>query len=317
MNRTKCDCCVIIPFCRVDDVLRQCVGILVATSCDVRICLVVDGPECPDADIAPFTGNGRVVVLRQKQRQGPGAARNLGIRYCRENGINHIILLDSDCVAEPGFIEAHMDLHEKYPHVACIGCGILGKGKGLWASIDRVASWFTSIPALPARAVGALYHIPTTNMSLKLDALPMDGDLFDERLRTGEDILFLRALKKSGTAMRFEPEPVVTHFDRESFGAMLIHQFRWALHTYSVRAETPAKPATRFLLSLLQIPLVPFSSLAMTALTVWPWIRVSPRYFAFAPVLWLLYIVKAFGVAAGTLVPALAMRKPIPTKRGP
>jgi GT2 family glycosyltransferase len=284
-------------------------ALLTACPLDVRICMVVDGQGCGDASLEPFSSDPRVVVLRSDRRRGPGAARNIGVRWCRTQGIDLVVLLDSDCMPEPGFIEDHVKLHEKFSHTACIGCGIRGTGKGAWAAIDGMASWFTSIPELPSRNVGSIYHIPTTNMSFKLNKLAMDGDLFDEKLRTGEDIMFLKHLRKSGIHMLYEPRPVVRHHDRERFTDMITHQFRWALHTYSVRSGNTGTLSSRLFLALVQVPLVPFTAFAMASLNLWPWIRVSWKTIWFFPALFLLYLVKSAGIITGTVAPGLALRR--------
>ena len=308
MTASRPLCCILIPFCILDDIMRQCLTQLMASGQNIRICLVVDGTDCADAELRPFSSDGRVVVLRRDRRGGPGAARNMGVRWCREQGIDLVVLLDSDCVPGPDFIDGHLRLHERFTDAACIGCGIRGEGIGPWAAIDGVASWFTSIPELPARRVGSVYHIPTTNMSFKLSRLPMQGDLFNEKLRTGEDIMFLRQLAAKRIKMLYEPYPVVLHHDRQRFAEMIIHQFRWALHTYSVRSPNSVSPVLRLFYSLVQAPLVPFTAMAMTALTLWPWIRVSLKYALFFPAIFILALIKSAGIIAGTLAPGLALR---------
>jgi glycosyltransferase involved in cell wall biosynthesis len=302
-------CCVLIPFQAVHSTMEHCLARLTACPLDMRICLIADGTECSESALDRLSPDPRVVVLRLNRRRGPGAARNLGIRWCRTQGIDLIVLLDSDCVPDPGFIEEHIRLHEKFTHAACIGCGIRGTGKGAWAAIDGMASWFTSIPELGARSVGSVYHIPTTNMSFKLSRLAMRHNLFDETLRTGEDIMFLKHLRESRVQMLYEPRPVVCHHDRERFTDMIMHQFRWALHTYPVRSGNTGTPFYRLFLALIQVPLAPFTALAMTTLNLWPWIRVSWKYMWFSPALYLLYLIKSAGIIAGTIAPGLALRQ--------
>lgn len=92
-----------------------------------------------------------------------------------------------------------------------------GVGDGIWATLDNLMSWFTSIPHTPLRDVDGLYHIPTTNMSLKLNVLSQESPLFDAHLRTGEDVQFVQRLRRAGYKLMFSPQPEISHYDRQSF----------------------------------------------------------------------------------------------------
>jgi hypothetical protein len=169
-------------------------------------------------------------------------------------------------------------------------------------------SWFTSLPGAPPREVGGPVHIPTTNMSLKIEKLPNRREIFMERLRTGEDVAFLKTLHAAEQRVVFRPQPVIYHYDRTTSSSFIQHQWRWALHTYVVRIGTSRRSALqRFALAAMFFFLIPVFALLSTGLNVRPWLRRSPGYLLYSPVVLLVYIVKGFGVLLGICQPGLAL----------
>lgn len=301
-------CCVLIPYRDGIDVLTECLSSLLdGLPADAAILLVDDGSVSDQSALSSGLKDSRVAVLRNETSLGPAAARNRGIAWCRERGVEILILLDSDCVPERGFIAGHIQLHGKRQDVVCIGGGIRGKGRGFWARCDCIASWFTSLPESGARNVGPLVHIPTTNMSLKLQRLPFTGDLFNERLRTGEDVEFLRRLMAAGGKVVFSPTPVVEHRDRDDFRGFMRHQYRWAVHTYVVRSGEKHGPAVRAVLGIAFFLLIPAYALVSSVLNVVPWLKVSPANILWWPLLFVLYSIKGLGVVEGILFPSYAL----------
>jgi len=285
--------------------LKDSVGALARDLPEGAGILLVDdgsssGPDIHDADP-------RVHVLRHEKSQGPAAARNTGIRWCLERGTELLILLDSDCIPEPGFVATHVRLNEENPEAVCIGGAIRGVGKGVWARLDGICSWFTSMPGSSPRRAGKLYHIPTTNMSIKLKQLPENARFFDARLRTGEDVEFMNRLHASGAEIMFFPIPLVTHMDREDFKGFLAHQYRWGLHTYAVRLKGRKKTGSRLLLAAAFALLLPAYAFATSLINLVPWLRVSVAYVFYWPVLFLVYAYKGIGVLEGILKPERAL----------
>ncbi|MBX9635781.1 MAG: glycosyltransferase family 2 protein, partial [Magnetospirillum sp.] len=181
--------CVLIPFLgRFDQVARAAMALLAQAGPATRLVLIDDGSQPPAAQAAPLArilADSRVTLLRHESNLGVAQARNTGLAQARAHGAEIVIMLDSDCIPGPDFLAAHLALHAAHPEAACIGGAIVGRGQGLWAALDRVMSWCHSVPGQSLHAVHHPYHLPTTNMSLKLARLPLRA--FDSRLRTGED----------------------------------------------------------------------------------------------------------------------------------
>lgn len=313
INRTRN--CVLIPYTRWSGVLQASVEHLLALDRDdTTILLVDDSPAGADPLPVPVAGHPRVVRLRSTSNRSPAAARNLGIRWCRGQGITLVVLLDSDCVPQKDIVEEHLTHHRNHPDAVCIGGAIAGVGTGVWAKLDNAASWFTSLPESPPRIVSRIYHIPTTNMSLDLTALPVAGDLFDERLRTGEDVKFVRRLLTLRQRILYFPTPVVQHHDRETFGSFLVHQYGWGLHAYRARYEGTDHLLVRFLLVCVFLPAIPLFAVVATVLNLIPLVRTAPREsLVYVVPLYLLYLWKGLAVAHGIIHPGAAA----PKRNGP
>jgi glycosyltransferase involved in cell wall biosynthesis len=271
------------------------------------VLLIDDGSIFIQPEIEIFFDDKRIHVLRHETPHGPAAARNTGIKWCRDRKIQIVVLLDSDCIPEPKFVDIHVRLHKENQDAVCIGGAIQGVGRGIWANLDRVASWFTSIPGSPPRKVTGLYHIPTTNMSLKLQQLPLNGNLFDCTLRTGEDVKFVKELRKAGGEIIFSPVPVVRHFDREKFRDFFCHQYRWGLHTYAMRFGGRGSPLLRTLLALAFAPLIPAFALLSALTNMVPLTKASKLNWIYFPPLLLLYFCKGIAVAEGIIRPERAI----------
>jgi glycosyltransferase involved in cell wall biosynthesis len=277
----------------------------------VQVVLIDDGSETPATDhriLQDYLQDPRVHLLQHAENRGAAAARNTGIQWCRTQGIELVILLDSDCVVKPGFVEAHCRLHVEYPHIACIGAAIQGLGAGLWAELDKVISWTTSIPGSPMRSVNGMYHIPTTNMSLKLSHLPRDLARFDARLRTGEDVVFVQKLQQAGISILFHPTPEIEHVDRDTLKGLLDHQYRWGLHTYTVRSNlAQVNHLQRWILALGFGLCIPIYACLGSWLILWPWMAQSLFYGRYYLPLVLVYLVKGLAVLEGIWDPDKAL----------
>lgn len=308
MNSDK-PLCILIPYKERIESVASCLDALLCNlSSDAVIVLVDDNSASDQSLLKRFRSDQRIVFLRHEQQRGAASTKNTGIRWCRSHGVSIVILLDSDCFAGPDFVEKHIMLHNTYPDVVCIGGSIRGEGRGLWAKLDGIASWFTSIPNSPERKVGRLYHIPTTNMSLKLRSISIGDNLFDERLITGEDVEFLGRLRRTNENILFSPVPCVAHADRTDLRGFLRHHFLWGVHTYAVRfGIREGALLQRILLASLLVVTLPLFALSGSLITLYPWLRQSPGYLLYFPPMFALWFVKTVGVIIGTCNPARAM----------
>jgi glycosyltransferase involved in cell wall biosynthesis len=302
---------VIVPFKDDFGSLARCLASALAGLPDGARLIVIDDGSCrdPSADpaLGPIFTHPAVVILRHGRNRGPAAARNSGLDWCWENDVDTAILLDADCVAPADFVQRHLACHHAHPEALGVGGAIEGIGDGLWSRLDEILSWFTSVPR-PDCEVDSPYHLPTTNLSLKLR--PGCGQLlrFAERLRTGEDVALFRELRRAGEIVRFTSLPRIVHFDRTTFAAVLRHQYRWGLHTFVVRfGGDDATAALRLAFALGFILLAPAYAVLATWLNMRLWLAYRTHDWPFVPLVYLAYLVKAVAVVHGAIVPEIAL----------
>ncbi|PZO44179.1 MAG: hypothetical protein DCF19_02975 [Pseudanabaena frigida] len=311
LNQIYTKCCIVIPYKDSSHILARCLNSLLSSiPLTTSIVVIDDGSQISgktDPHLVDFWRDRRLNLLQHSQNLGAGAARNTGIQWCYEQGIEIVVLLDSDCSVQSGFVESHCQLHDRYPEVMVFGGAICGIGKGIWANVDNLMSWFTSIPNSPMREVKGIYHIPTTNMSLKLKMLDREIPLFDIHLRTGEDVRLVKRLRSNGYKLMFSPQPEISHYDRQGFADFLQHQYRWGLHTFVLRFPNyQHNKLVRFLLVPLFILLLPLFAIAASSVSIAPWLRQSLKYLWYFPIVFCVYLWKGLAVIVGTCNPQLA-----------
>lgn len=310
--------CVIIPFFERLDQVHRCVSELVTQRLPgTMILLINDGTPVSAVrqglrDLLTEPG---VHLVHHEQNQGVSAARNTAIDWCRERGVEIVLMIDSDCLPGAGFISQHLALHQNYPDAACFGCGVIGVGKTFWAKLDKVMSWVHSVPYGQIRAVHHPYHLPTTNFSIKMSMLKGPEPAFDGRLLTGEDALLIRRLRKAGRPVLFSPEPHIYHFDRETFVDVFKHHYIWGYHQYFVQLNQDISPRCfnpwyRAVFLIAFIPCLPLFALLGAVLNLKPWLRHKPNYLLLFPLVLLLWLGKAVAVAEAAARPAQCIRHP-------
>ena len=303
---------VMVPFLNRFDKLANCAShLLNQMDSGGRLILIDDGSQDdPQSDlkIQNLLGDARVVLLSHPENLGVAAARNTGVEWCRQQGIEILIMIDSDCEPLSNFVAEHLRLHRDFPEVACFGGGIVGRGRGFWARLDNVTTWVHSVPEGPIHDVKDPYHLPTTNMSLKLSHLPTDGPAFDARLITGEDAVLVRELRTRGEQIKFSPQPMIFHQDRETFGSVLWHHYQYGRHQYFVQLGGHLSPRCfKVWYRLLFLPFfllaAPGFALLGSILNIKPWLIRSPSYLRFYPFILGLWIAKSFAVLESAIRP--------------
>lgn len=277
---------------------------LVATA---TVAIVVDDashiPLAETAATRELLADPNVRVVRRSQAGGPGAARNEGLRLARQLGAEIAVLLDSDCIPPPDYVRTHLAHHRAMPDAVCVGGAVVGFGDGFWSRVDAAMSWFTSMPGMPAREVRFPVHIPTLNMSVKLDSI----DPFVEGLRyAGEDALFVINLLRKGRRVVYAGSPELRHFDRTGFVGVFQHQFRWGYHTYWIRVGFNTSLAKRTLFALGILVAAPAYAALASYYILSAWLRQHPSDWTLAPAVFALSAAKSISAALGALFPSTA-----------
>lgn len=156
----------------------------------------------------------RFIYLRQAPRQGPGAARNLGLTHASGE---IIVFTDSDCVPAPEWLaELYRELGD--PSVGIVG----GKVDGLGAKhvSGQTVSFLMSsaLGAAGARDPRSVIHMRfyprTCNLAVRSDLARAVGG-FPASFH-GEDLEFSHKVLRTGASARFVPSAVVLHNEQRT-----------------------------------------------------------------------------------------------------
>lgn len=306
--------CVIIPFFNRVDQVHTCLQQLLAQALpDTEFLLVDDASTDNLIELDELLYGKGVFLIRHPRNEGVSAARNSALQWCRERGHAVVIMIDSDCIPGPDFIETHVRLHVEMPEVACVGAAIVGRGSSVWSRLDGVASWVHAAPHYRQHEVEHPYHLPTTNFSVKLSMLPDRPFVFDERLCTGEDCLLIRELRRQGLLVLFSPSPVIYHRDRERLLDVLRHHYKWGHHQYFIQLGRDISPyvfnpAYRIVFLLVFFWLWPLYSLTGATLNIVPWLSTRLGYLSYAPGVFALWLCKGIAVMEAALRPRSVLR---------
>lgn len=230
---------IIVPCYNAERHIRRCIDGVLAQRYPHREIVIVDDAST-DGTRAILSAYPDVKVVEYGENRGPAYARNRGIAA---SGGDLLVFLDSDCeVDDPDWLGRHVAAHADDADVI-VGGGIHGVGRGVVARADRYCHWLTNIPhserrvislGTPRRRVRFSRHLVTTNMSLSRATWTRVG-AFDETLPTGEDVEFCERALVRGLSLRFEPDIVVRHHDRECLGDFVRCFFRAGLDRVPAR----------------------------------------------------------------------------------
>ncbi|MBI2456225.1 MAG: glycosyltransferase [candidate division NC10 bacterium] len=172
--------------------------------------------------LAAFANGRPGVMLLREARRGPAPARNAGIRAAAGE---ILAFLDSDCVAEPGWLGALLPAFED-PTIGA-AAGRLG-----WTPPETLAELFSSLFTLQSPGAGARYArwtpggggFPTANLAVRRRLAEELGG-FAENTIAGEDHDLCARIYAAGYTLQYLPEAVVQHHHRVTFRAMLRQGF--------------------------------------------------------------------------------------------
>ena len=202
-----------------------------------------------------------VIFFHYEQKTDPGTARNKGMQM---SSGDPVLFIDSDCRANPDWIEKMVSLHQNYSYEAIGGAVLNGNphsSEAAWAGY--LAEFREFLPGLQA---GTVDHIPTCNISYKREALSKVG-WFNPRYYPQEDLEFNYRLRRMGMHIYFDPDVRVHHHHREKIKAFFGHQKKVGKITSRMLRILPlsgAFLARRPLLAVLMAPFLPLMKFIRT-----------------------------------------------------
>jgi len=185
------------------------------TLLDFEVIIVEDGSEITCKDVVEKYAKVLDLKYLHKENEGPGQARNYGAERCQGQ---FLIILDSDCVLPPGYLQAVEDELSQNP---CDAFGGPDRAHESFSPVQKainysMTSFFTTGGIRGGRKqMDKKFYPRSFNMGVQSQLYQRLGGF--SPMRFGEDIDFSIRIYKSGARCRLFPEAWVWHKRRTDF----------------------------------------------------------------------------------------------------
>jgi len=241
----------------------------------------------------------RKIKFIAQKNQGPGAARNTGIKKAKGK---FIYFLDSDCELPKKTVKLLYKYIRKNKKIGAVGgsLDLPPKEKSVWAIADHYSSWYHHNPHRPS---GKIRSNPTANLLVRKDIFKKTG-LFRTNVTSAEDVDFGLNVYKASYEFHAQNKAFVYHYNRPTLKGFLRHAMKWGYNNPFVRGKNPyAKYHYMFPDSLPLALLYFFPSLfAHYAYIQYKWLRMKVfKSIIYSPLILLHCISYQVGVILGTI----------------
>jgi mycofactocin system glycosyltransferase len=224
---------IVVPVRDREGELAACLASLRAVRYPRRLLDVV---VVDDGSARPSAVPGGVRLLRLPASLGPAGARNAG---AREASGEVLAFVDSDCLADPGWLQALVpELADA--EVAAVGGRILAASERSW--LERYEAVRSPLDLGPARAIAGpgrpVPYLVTANLLVRRADFERTGG-FDERLRWGEDVELCWRLHRAGRRLVYQPAGQVRHRHRDGVRAFASTRASYARSEAALLARHP------------------------------------------------------------------------------
>lgn len=218
---------LIIPvYNRPDEVDELLASLEAQTMKDFEVVVVEDGSAIPCQHIVKEHASGLALRYYRKDNSGPGQSRNYGAE--RSQG-EYLIVLDSDCVLPPGYLQAVEDELRSRP---CDAFGGPDRAHDSFSPVQKainysMTSFFTTGGIRGGKKKLDKFYPRSFNMGIRADLYRRLGGF--SAMRFGEDIDFSIRIFRSGASCRLFPEAWVWHKRRTD-----LHKFFKQVHNSGI-----------------------------------------------------------------------------------
>jgi glycosyltransferase involved in cell wall biosynthesis len=213
---------IIVPvFNRPDEVDELLESLSSQTLKDFEVVIVEDGSQIPCKDVCDKYANILDLHYYFKENSGPGQSRNYGVD--RAQG-EYVIILDSDAVTPPGFMQAIDDELKRQPTDAWGGPDAAHESfSDIQKAISYAMTSFFTTGGIRGgkKQLDKKFYPRSFNLGVRREVYQQLGGFTTERFSKmslyGEDIDFSLRIYKNGYSCRLFPEAWLWHKRRTDF----------------------------------------------------------------------------------------------------
>ena len=144
----------------------------------------------------------KVQFIQTPKPVGAAEARNIGIRNAKGEWL---FFIDSDCIAQPGWMQAFVEEFEDGWQV--VGGGVITPEEPFWLLVYNLSMFYGELSSQPRRI---RKFMPTLNLAVHRNVIENVG-MMDEDLPRGQDIEWTSRMTLSGFELLFKPEASIQH----------------------------------------------------------------------------------------------------------
>lgn len=186
-----------------------------------------------------------VQFIQTPEPVGAAEARNIGIRQARGEWL---FFIDSDCIAQPGWMRAFVEEFEDGWQV--VGGGVITPEEPFWLMVYNLSMFYGELASQPRRI---RKFMPTLNLAVHRNVIKEVG-LLNEDLPRGQDIEWTSRMTLAGVILLFKPEASIQHIPkRKDLESLREYVRKSGYYMIQVRNHYPEIFNT---LSILKYPLI-------------------------------------------------------------
>jgi len=169
----------------------------------------------------------QVRSINTQEPVGAAEARNIGIREA--NG-EWLVFLDSDCIADDGWLKAITDPFLEGWKV--IGGGVKTPSEPFWLLVYNLSMFHKQLASQKKETHAFL---PTLNLAVHREVIDTVGGM-DENLLCGQDVDWTARMTQAGYPLLFEPSAAILHHP-ERYDFSTLWRYFWKSGYYMIRVR--------------------------------------------------------------------------------
>jgi glycosyltransferase involved in cell wall biosynthesis len=176
---------------------------------------------------------------------GAAEARNIGIRQAKGEWL---LFIDSDCIAQPGWIREMIEAFDGGWKV--VGGGVITPKEPFWLLVYNLSMFYGELASQEGKT---RKFMPTLNLAVHREVIE-DVGMMDEELPRGQDIEWTSRMSLAGHKLLFNPAARAKHVpERKDFKTLRAFVRKSGYYMIRVRLKYPGVFNTP---GLLQNPLI-------------------------------------------------------------